>query len=85
MLKDTVLLIFTDIYIVSNYKDLQYGINSLAAITEHKYYMNLPVPNIFFLFGRKSTPNQRSPIGKHWFSTSLQICGIRIFHIAAII
>ena len=38
------------IYIVCGYTDLRYGIDSLAAIIERRYHMNLFVPNTLFLF-----------------------------------
>ena len=42
------------IYIVCGYTDLRYSIDSLAAIIEQKYRMNLFVPNTLFLFCGKS-------------------------------
>lgn len=46
---------FKGIYIVCGYTDLRYGIDSLAAIIEHKYHKDLFVPNTLFLFcGRSS-------------------------------
>ena len=56
MLKDADPKYFSGIYIVCGYTDLRYGIDSLAAIIEKKYKMNLFVPNTLFLFcGRSST------------------------------
>ncbi len=47
---------FAGIYIVCGYTDLRYGIDSLAAIIERKYKMNLFIPNTLFLFcGHSST------------------------------
>ena len=42
------------IYIVCGYTDLRYGIDSLAAIIECRYHMNLFVPNTLFLFCGRS-------------------------------
>lgn len=42
------------IYIVCGYTNLRYSIDSLAAIIEQKYHMNLFVPNTLFLFCGKS-------------------------------
>ena len=50
MLKDAVPAYFAGIYIVCGYTDLRYGIDSLAAIIERRYHMNLLVPNTLFLF-----------------------------------
>lgn len=41
---------FAGIYIVCGYTDMRYGIDSLAAIIEQKYKMNLFIPNTLFLF-----------------------------------
>lgn len=50
MLKDANPKSFAGIYIVCGYTDLRYGIDSLAAIIEQKYKMELFVPNTLFLF-----------------------------------
>ena len=50
MLKDANPNSFAAIYIVCGYTDLRYGIDSLAAIIEQKYKMNLFVANTLFLF-----------------------------------
>ena len=50
MLKDANPGSFAGIYIVCGYIDMRYGIDSLAAIIEQKYKMNLFVPNTLFLF-----------------------------------
>ena len=56
MLKDADPAYFAGIYIVCGYTDLRYGIDSLAAIIERRYHMNLFVPNTLFLFcGRSSS------------------------------
>ena len=56
MLKDADPKYFAGIYIVCGRTDLQYGIDSLAAIIERKYKVNLFVPNTLFLFcGRSAT------------------------------
>ena len=56
MLKDADPKYFARIYIVCGRTDLRYGIDSLVAIIERKYKVNLFVPNTLFLFcGRSST------------------------------
>ena len=56
MLKDADPKYFAGIYIVCGRTDLRYGIDSLAAIIERKYKINLFIPNTLFLFcGRSST------------------------------
>ncbi len=56
MLKDANHSYFTGVYIVCGYTDLRYGIDSLAAIIENKYHMDIFVPNTLFLFcGRSLT------------------------------
>lgn len=56
MLKDAVPKYFAGIYIVCGRTDLRYGIDSLAAIIERKYKINLFDPNALFIFcGRPST------------------------------
>jgi transposase len=54
MLKDADPSYFSGIYIVCGYTDLRYGIDSLAAIIERKYRINLFVPNTLFLFCGRS-------------------------------
>ena len=54
MLKDANPCSFAGIYIVCGYTDLRYGIDSLAAIIEQKYKMNLFIPNTLFLFCGRS-------------------------------
>ena len=56
MLKDANHSYFAGVYIVCGYTDLRFGIDSLAAIIERRFHMNLFVPNTLFLFcGRSST------------------------------
>ena len=56
MLKDADFNYFPAVYVVCGYTDMRYGIDSLAAIIEKKYKVNLFVPNTLFLFcGRQST------------------------------
>ena len=50
MLKDANPGSCAGIYIVCGYTDLRLGIDSLAAIIEKRYKMNLFVPNTLFLF-----------------------------------
>lgn len=55
MLKDAKPGSFAGVYIVCGYTDLRCGIDSLAAIIEHRYHTSLFVPNTLFLFcGRSS-------------------------------
>ena len=54
MLKGADPAYFAGIYIVCGYTDLRYGIDSLAAIIERRYHMNLFVPNTLFLFCGRS-------------------------------
>lgn len=56
MLRDADPNSFAGIYIVCGFTDLRYGIDSLAAIIEQRYHMDLFVPNTLFLFcGRSAT------------------------------
>ena len=50
MLKDAVFSSFAGVYLVYGYTDMRYGIDSLAAIIEQRYKMDLFVPNTLFLF-----------------------------------
>ena len=54
MLKDANHSYFAGVYIVCGYTDLRFGIDSLAAIIERRFHMNLFVPTTLFLFcGRR--------------------------------
>ena len=56
MLKDADFNYFPAIYVVCGYTDMRCGIDSLAAIIERKYKVNVFVPNTLFLFcGRSSS------------------------------
>lgn len=56
MLKDANINYFPSVYVVCGYTDMRCGIDSLAAIIERKYKVNLFVPNTLFLFcGRSSS------------------------------
>ena len=56
MLRDANFNQFAGVYIVCGFTDLRLGIDSLAAIIECKYKINLFVPNTLFLFcGRSSS------------------------------
>ncbi len=50
MLKDADFTSFAGVYLVCGYTDMRYGIDSLAAIIEQRYKMDLFVPNTLFLF-----------------------------------
>ncbi len=50
MLKDAVFSSFAGVYLVCGYTNMRYGIDSLAAIIEQCYKMDLFVPNTLFLF-----------------------------------
>jgi len=54
MLKDAAPNAFAGIYLVCGYTDLRYGIDSLSAIIEKRYKINLFVPNTLFLFCGRS-------------------------------
>ena len=54
MLKDAAPGTFNGIYIVCGFTDLRYGIDSLAAIIERRYHMDLFRPNTLFLFCGRS-------------------------------
>lgn len=54
MLRDADPASFTGIYLVCGRTDLRYGIDSLAAIIERRYNLNLFVPNTLFLFCGRS-------------------------------
>lgn len=54
MLKDADPCAFNGIYIVCGFTDLRYGIDSLAAIIEQRYHMQLFCPNTLFLFCGRS-------------------------------
>ena len=55
MLKDANPNSFSGIYLVCGFTDLRYGMDSLAAIIEHRYKLSLFVPNTLFLFcGRRA-------------------------------
>ena len=60
MLKDADPAYFAGTYIVCGYTDLRYGIDSLAAIIERRYHMNLVVPNTLFLFCGRSASKIKS-------------------------
>ena len=48
MLKDANHSYFAGVYIVCGYTDLRFGIDSLAAIIERRFHMNLFVPNTLY-------------------------------------
>ena len=50
MLKDANFSGFAGVYLVCGYTDMRYSIDSLAAIIEQRYKMDLFVPNTLFLF-----------------------------------
>ena len=54
MLKDADPRRFAGIYIVCGFTDMRYGIDSLAAIIEHRFQKNLFAVNTLFLFCGKS-------------------------------
>ena len=54
MLKDLSPGSVAAVFIVCGYTDLRYGIDSLAAIIEKKYQMNVFSPNTLFLFCGRS-------------------------------
>lgn len=50
MLNDADFNYFSAVYVVCGRTDMRYGIDSLAAIIERRYKINLFVPNTLFLF-----------------------------------
>lgn len=64
MLKDADPAYFAGIYIVCGYTDLRYGIDSLAAIIERKYHMNLFVPNTSFSSAEDLSQRSKVSCGK---------------------
>ena len=50
MLKDADFNYFAAVYVVCGNTDMRYGVDSLAAVIERKYKVNLFVPNTLFLF-----------------------------------
>lgn len=64
MLKDADPTYFAGINIVCGYTDLRYDIDSLAAIIERRYHMNLFVPNTLFLFCERSASKIKSLLWK---------------------
>ncbi len=55
MLKDADFNYFPAIYVVCGRTDIRYGIDSLAAIIEKRFKVDLFVPNTLFLFCGTST------------------------------
>ena len=72
MLRDADPNYFAGIYIVCGYTDLRFGIDSLAAIIERKYRMNLFVPNTLFLFCGRSA-------SKYSICAGVRYCKISMF------
>lgn len=50
MLRDADPKSFKAVYLVCGYTDMRYGIDTLAAIIEHRYKLSIFVPNTLFLF-----------------------------------
>lgn len=56
MLRDADPSSFSAIYVVCGCTDMRYGIDTLVAIIEQRYYLPLFVPNTLFLFcGRRAS------------------------------
>ena len=65
MLKDADHSYFAGVYIVCGYTDLRFGIDSLAAIIERRFHMNLFVPNTLCSFSAAGLlPRSRDCSGK---------------------
>ena len=64
MLKDADFNYFPAVYVVCGYTDMRYGIDSLAAIIEKKYKVNLFVPNTLFLFAVDNQQKSKVSFGK---------------------
>lgn len=54
MLRDANFSSFNAVYIVCGRVDLRYGIDSLAALVENRYHMQMFIPNTLFLFCGRS-------------------------------
>ncbi len=82
MLKDANHSYFTGVYIVvCGYTDLRYGIDSLAAIIENKYHMDIFVPNTLFLFVEDLQLKSKGCFGKVMvFSFSISELSLVISH-----
>ena len=64
MLKDADHSYFAGVYIVCGYTDLHFGIDSLAAIIERRFHMNLFVPTPCFFSVAGLPPKSRDCSGK---------------------
>ncbi len=82
MLKDANHSYFAGVYIVCGYTDLRFGIDSLAAIIERRFHMNLFVPNTLFLFCGRSSTKIKGLLWEGNGFTPLQARGIWSFHMA---
>lgn len=64
MLKDADHSYFAGVYIVCGYTDLRFGIDSLAAIIERRFHINLFVPNTCSFSVASLPPRSRVCSGK---------------------
>ena len=64
MLKDAEFNYFPTVYVVCGYTDMRYGIDSLTAIIEKKYKVNLFVPNTLFLSSVDNQHKSKVSFGK---------------------
>ncbi len=56
MLRDADPSSFAGIFVVCGFTDMRFGVDTLAAIIENRYHLNLFVPNTLFLFcGRRAS------------------------------
>ncbi len=64
MLKDANFNYFPAVYVVCGYTDMRYGIDSLAAIIERKYKVNLFIPNTLSFSAEDPLPGSKDFFGK---------------------
>ena len=65
---------FKNIFIVTGYTDLRFGLDSLAAIIESKLGKNSIEPDTLYMFcGRRTDPHQMSGLGIRWLSAFIRI------------
>lgn len=64
MLRDANFCRFKAVYVVCGRVDLRYGIDSLAALVENRYHMQMFVPNTLFLFCGRGQTKSRAFYGK---------------------
>ena len=75
MLKDADFNYFPAVYVVCSYTDMRCGIDSLAAIIERKYKVNIFITNTLFpLLWTIIIKNKRPVMGRRWIPSLIQTC-----------